>query len=309
MDKFIKILEQNKICYFENFDLSQISAIKIGGRAGLVVFPANSNELEKVILSLDKLNKKYKVIGNASNLLFLQVIDFVIVSTARMQDEINFENGIITASAGVMLSRLCEFLKKHNFSGFEGLVGIPATIGGAIFNNAGAFGYNISDNLLWIDVVYNGKIIKLLKSQIKFGYHFSNLSGFIILRAAFLFENKNEYDIISLCNEYVYKRSKSQPIGFSLGSVFSKANGKSAGFYIERAGLKGMEVGGMVVSNKHANFFINQDNATACDFIKLASFVKSQVELQFGITLTYEIELVGKTNEIIGGLSYPYKKQ
>ena len=110
-------------------------------------------------------------------------------------------------------------------------------------------------------------------------------------------ENKNEYDIISLCNEYTYKRTAMQPSGFSLGSVYQKINDKSAGFYIERAGLKMTRVGGVVVSKKHANFFVNDKSGSAEDFLRLQDFVESKVSSQFGLTLVSEIEKVGEIYE------------
>lgn len=308
MEKILKFLDKSKIEFFQNFDLAQISSIRIGGNADLVVFPKTTKELEDIVLFFQASKVCFKVIGNASNLLFVEDIHFPLVVLSKMVEEIKKEGGLVTVSAGVMLSKFCDYLKQNKLSGFEGLCGIPATIGGAVLSNAGAFGYSISDRLVKVKVAKNGKIFELKKSEIKFAYHFSNLTGFVVLMASFLFENKNEYDIISLCNEFAYLRSKSQPNGFSLGSVYRKINGRSAGFYIERVGLKGTRVGGVVVSNKHANFFINDKASTASDFLRLASIVEMSVEKQFGVKLIPEIEKVGNKNEIIDRLSSSYKK-
>ena len=118
----------------------------------------------------------------------------------------------------------------------------------------------------------------------------------------FHLQNYCKYDIIKLCNEFTYLRNKSQPSGLSLGSVYSRVNGRSAGFYIERAGLKGTRIGGIVVSNKHSNFFINDKFGTAMDFLRLSALVEKEVESQFGVKLIPEIEKVGDKNEIIGRL-------
>ena len=193
-----------------------------------------------------------------------------------------------------------EILKRNSLGGAEGLFGIPATIGGAIVNNAGAFGHNISTNLLSVKVFHNGKFKELKSSEIKFGYHYSNLNRLVLLSASFLFEKKNEYDIIKLYSEFTYKRTSSQPSGLSLGSVYQRANGRSAGFYIERAGLKGVRVGGIVVSKKHSNFFINDKMGTSGDFLKLQRLVEFEVERQFGVKLICEIEKVGDYNEVVG---------
>ena len=308
MEKINQFLQKNKIEYFENFDLSLISSIKIGGKARLVIFPKTVGELEKVLSLFYVLKVPFKVLGNASNLLFIEDIEFALISTTKMEDEIENKNGLVSVSAGMNLPKFCDYLKKNHLSGFEGLCGIPATIGGAIMNNAGAFGYSVTDRLVSVIVFKNGKIFELKKNEIKFGYHFSNLSGFIVMRASFLFENRNEYDIINLCNEFAYLRNKSQPNGLSLGSVYRKVNDRSAGFYIERAGLKGIRVGGVVVSNKHANFFVNDKASTASDFLRLCAIVEAEVEKQFGVSLIPEIEKVGNKNEINSRLSRAFKQ-
>ena len=156
-------------------------------------------------------------------------------------------------------------------------------------------------------VFADGKVFNLKKQEIKFFYHHSNLDRFVILQAIFLFENKSEYDIIDLSNKFTYLRGKTQPLGLSLGSVFKKINGKSAGFYIERAGLKGFRVGGIVISNKHANFFVNDKNGSVSDFLHLVKIVQVSVEKQFGLWLIPEIEKVGDFNETFSRSSYTLK--
>lgn len=300
-------LEKNNLEYIENFDLSQISTIKLGAKAKLTIFPKNSLELKKLLKFF--YNKKifYRIFGNLSNVLFVQNIDFPLIITSKMENEVSIDKNLVTVSAGVVISKFCEILRKNSLSGLEALSGIPATIGGAIYSNAGAFGYSISDRLISILVFYDGKFIKLCKNDVKFGHHYSSLSGLIVLEATFLFENKKDYDIMELFNEFTYRRNKTQPTGFSLGSVYKKVNGNSAGFYIERCGLKGLKSGGIVVSNKHANFFINNGNGSISDFLGLCSKVESCVLYQFGVTLYTEIEKVGNKNEIDSRLSHSLK--
>ena len=306
MDKIKMFLKSNCIDYVENFDVGLVSSIKLGGRVCIALFPNNLKQLKKVLLFFYSNKVFFKVVGNASNLLFVSDVSYPIIFTSKMKDEIDFDGNLVTVSAGVLISKFCDALKRNKLSGFEGLVGIPATIGGAIVNNAGAYGYSISDRLVKLQVFEKGKIFELFAKDIKFAYHFSNLSGFIVLSATFLFENKNEYDIINLCNEFTYLRNKNQPNGLSLGSVYGKVNGKSAGFYIERAGLKGTRVGGVVVSNKHANFFINDKVGTSLDFLRLSALVEKKVEQQFGVNLIPEIEKVGDKDEIVGRLPYSF---
>ena len=174
-------------------------------------------------------------------------------------------------------------------------------------NNAGAFGYCISQYLEKIKVFADGEFFDILKTEIKFLHHYSNLKRFVILEASFLFENENEYDIINLTNKFTYLRGKTQPLGLSLGSVFKKVNGKSAGFYIERAGLKGFRIGGIMVSNKHANFFVNDKGGSVTDFLRLLGYVQVQVEKQFGVWLVPEIEKVGDFNETFSRSSHSFE--
>lgn len=308
MEKIINFLDKNKLDYVQNFDISLVSTIKLGGRAKIVLFPKNTKELI-LILRFFFINKIYfKVCGNVSNILFVEQVSYPIIFTNKMNDEISIKRNIVKVSAGMLITRFSEYLKKNHLSGFEGLVNIPATIGGAIMCNAGAFGYSISDKLVSVEVFSGGKIVELSKNEIHFGHHYSNLSGFYIISATFLFENKNEYDIIKMCNEFTYKRGLMQPNGLSLGSIFKKVNGKSAGFYIERSGLKNARIGGIVISGKHANFFINDKGGSVLDFLRLLVSTQTIVEKQFGVSLVPEIEKVGDTDETYSRFSHSFKR-
>ncbi len=300
-------LMQSRIDHVQNFDVIEISTIRFSQVLKLAIFPKNVKELTFVLKVLHKHKYKFKVVGNTSNLLFVGNIDYPIIFTNKMKDEYEIKKNIITVSAGMQISRLLELCKRNKLSGLEELIGIPATIGGAIYNNAGAFGNCVSSRLVKITGFYLGKLVEFSAGDIKFFYHGSNLKGIVLLTASFWFENKNEYDIISLCNEYTYKRTAMQPSGFSLGSVYQKINGKSAGFFIERAGLKMSRIGGVVVSKKHANFFVNDKGGTADDFLSLQRLVENKVSSQFGLTLVSEIEKVGEIYETSCGPSHAHK--
>jgi len=306
--KFLKtFLSNNKFEFYENFDISTLSSIKIGERVSLAVFPKNISQLTKLIENLYLKKIYFKIIGNASNVLFVDSIRYPLIITSKMQDEISVNDCEVEFSAGMQLSKVCETLKKYQLSGFEGLAHIPATIGGAIKNGAGAFGFNIFDKLISIKAFVFGKVVTIFRNQINFKHHYSNLNGVFVLSAKFLFEKKDEYDIIKNINKFAYLRTKTQPASLSLGSVYQKTFEKSAGFFIERAGLKGKKIGGIMVSNKHANFFVNDGSGTALDFLRLAAFVESSVETHFGVNLLPEIEKVGDKNEIDSRLSYTFK--
>lgn len=308
MEKLKSFLEKNNFEYYEKFNLSCISSIKLGDVASIVIFPSTKSQLQKVIEYFCLKKIYFKIIGNASNLLFVDNIKYPIISTSKMIDEIKICGGQVEVSAGMLISRFSDFLRKNSLSGFEGLANIPATIGGAIKNGAGAFGYNIFDKLLSIVAIFNGKIVNIDKSQINFKHHYSNLNGVFILSAKFLFENKNEYDIMKNVNKFSYLRSKSQPLGLSLGSVFQNSLDKSAGFFIERSGLKGKKIGGIEISKKHANFFVNDGTGSVVDFLNLLQMVKKEVEMQFGVNLLTEIEKVENFYETDSRLSHSFKQ-
>ena len=307
MKNIVSYIEKIGVEYHKDFDSGLLSSMKIGAICKIAIFPKNTKELTKVLMILWNERVCFRVIGNASNVLFVEEISYPVIFTSKMKDEVEIDKNFVTASSGVLLSKLCDTLRKNRLSGLEALSGIPATVGGATITNAGAFGHSISESIVKIKVFCSGKIFDIAKNEIKFGYHFTNLSRFIILSVTFWFENKNEYDIINLTNKYTYLRNKTQPSGFSLGSVYRKVNSRSAGFYIERAGLKGMKVGGVLVSSKHSNFFINEAGGTAFDFLSLCRVVETAVEKQFGICLIPEIEQIGDKNEINFRFSHPFK--
>ena len=242
MHKVKQFLDKNNIEFYENFDISTISSMRIGAMVCLAVFPKTIAQLEKLLCYFYSAKIRFEVFGNLSNVLIIEKITCPIIVTNKMNEELKIEGLKVSVSAGMMLPKFAEQMRKNGLSGVEGLINIPATIGGAIKNNAGACGFSISDKLASVRVFSAGKVFDMPKNEIKFGYHYSNLNTFVILQATFLFENKSEYDIIDLSNKFTYLRGKTQPLGLSLGSVFKKVNGKSAGFYIERSGLKGNEL-------------------------------------------------------------------
>lgn len=308
MDKLKSFLINKHIEFYENFDIASVSSIKLGEGVRLAIFPKNIKQLENVVKYFFARKIYFRVFGNTSNVLFYKFINFPVVITSKMLSEIKVNGCEVEASAGVLLSKLSDVLRKNELSGFEGLANIPASVGGAIKNGAGAFGYNIYDRLVSISALVNGKNVEILKNQINFKHHYSNLSGVFILSAKFLFEKRNEYDIMKKLNEFAYLRAKSQPVGFSLGSVYQKIGNNSAGFFIERSGLKGVKVGGLEVSNKHANFFVNDGTGTAIDFLRLSTLVESSVVAHFGVNLLPEIEKVGDIDEINSRLSHSFKQ-
>lgn len=285
--------KERGIFYKKDEPLAQYTTLRIGGKCAMVTFPCEENirELMEVIKNE---GIPYYVIGGGSNLLISdRGYKGVIINTKKM-DSASLNGFIFTVGAGMMLGRALVFLGKRNLSGMEGLAGIPGTVGGAVFGNAGSFGYEIKDCLEEIDVIDEYFRIKSLKkSEINFHYRSSGLpENFIIKTVKFVLKEKKE-DIFSKMKEFLVKKRTTQPIKeHSAGCVFKNPEGTSAGLLIDKAGLKGTRVGDIAVSSIHANYFINTGNGKATDFLKLMDIVRDRVFKIFSVELYPEIKFL-----------------
>lgn len=295
--------------YNKSFRLSDLSSIGTGGRAQIFVLPKSTEALISVIKKAESLGIGYSVIGNATNIIFSDSgFDGAIIST-KLINRINMQiKDVIYAECGVSLPRLSSFAAEHSFGGFEGLCSVPATVGGAISLNAGAFGNEISDRLISFKVYIprEDRVETRDKLKYQFSYRKSQATdgGAIILSALFEAIPADKSEILQRISKNREKRKLSQPTGVkSVGSYFKKPDysvqkdvsplyyGKSAGELIELCGLKGFSVGGASVSQKHANFLINTDGkASSEDVFLLAETVKRVVFERTGIKLFEEAE-------------------
>ncbi len=282
--------------YVKNRPLSAVSTFGIGGEAAFFVVPNDISSAKEILRILYDLKERYIVIGNASNLLFSDLgFDGAVIST-KLLSSVYSENGILHAECGVMLPRLCNYAAENGYTGFEGLCSIPATVGGAIRMNAGAFGCEISDTLLSVSV-YSPESDKTTVKSAKecgFSYRHSTAAGEneIILEARFIPETGKPDDILAKMDKNRQTRLKSQPSGVkSAGSYFKKPNAeKSSGELIDICGLKGKSVGGAFVSEKHGNFIINKNgSAKASEVLALAEIIKSTVFEKTGVLLKEEV--------------------
>ena len=249
------------------------------------------------LISLAKQHKvKYKVIGNGTNLLVSDLgFDGIIIDTKRLSD-VFFKREQIKAMAGAKLEKLMQFALDNRLSGLEALAGIPATVGGAIVMNAGAFGHNISDYIQTVETLDGGKIKSYDKEECKFGYRTSRFLGKkeVVISATFDLIEGDREKIASSIKSYKDLRRMVQPEGKSCGSVFKNPKPFSAGALIEKAGLKGKRIGGAFVSEKHANFIITSSKARAKDVYELIEQIKQKVKDAFGVELCEEVECVGE---------------
>lgn len=281
--------------YAKDRPLSAVSTFGIGGNAAFFVVPNNIPSAKEILSILYELKERYIVVGNASNLLFSdQGFDGAVISTKSLCS-LSEENGMLTADCGVMLPRLSSYCAEKGYTGFEGLCSIPATAGGAIRMNAGAFGCEISDRLVSVSVYSpeSNKTVTKSKEECGFSYRHSAVAdeNEIILEARFIPETGKTADILAKIDINRQKRAKNQPTGVrSAGSYFKKPNAeKSAGELIELCGLKGKRIGGAAVSEKHGNFIINEKSARAKDVLALAKLVKETVFQKTGVILSEEV--------------------
>lgn len=295
MDLKSRLLEISDLTLSENEPLKKHCGYGVGGSADFFIEVGSFVALNFLIKILNENKINFKIIGNGTNVLFSDKgFNGVIISTSKLND-VFFKRDEIYATCGVQLEKLINFTINHALTGLENLAGIPATLGGAITMNAGAFGSVISDYLTSVDVLENGKIVKYTKEKCGFAYRSSMFLGGeqIVLAGTFKLNPSDRCKIFNAYKLYGMMRKNIQPQGKSCGSVFKNGKKFSAGKLIEDAGLKGTSVGGAFVSEKHANFIIAKNGATAQDVFNLINLIKRKVYDTFGVLLCQEIELVG----------------
>ena len=267
--------------------------LRIGGNARYFVTVKSLCSLRELVDSAKRVNMPYKVVGNGSNLLFSDDgYDGLIISLSGLSD-ISFSDFGVRALAGANLNSLIEYTVASGYSGIENLVGIPATVGGATVMNAGAFGKNISNHIVKVETVKDGKLKRYDKEECRFSYRKSRFLGSkeIITAVYFDFPKKDGNGNAHVL-EYLERRRAAQPFGRTCGSVFKNPKGDYAGRIIEECGLKGLKVGGASVSEIHANFILAHENATASDVRTLINKIKETVYKKKGIVLHEEVEYV-----------------
>ncbi len=298
MNNVLDFIKKNKIGkYKSNESLSKYTTFKVGGNAKAIVYPVNEDKLIELLRYLNKNNIMYKVIGNGSNLIFSdKEYDGVIIKLDEFK-KIEIKDTIIKAGAGVSLIKLSHLAYKNSLTGLEFAGGIPATIGGAVFMNAGAYksdmGYIVSD----IKVLTPELEIKTLYNKdLNYKYRTSFLKhnpGYICLEATIVLKHGTKSLIKEVMEDRKQKRCMTQPLEYpSAGSVFRNPEKDFAGRLIEKDGLKGFKIGGAKVSEKHANFIVNDKNATAEDIRNLIFYVHDKVKKEDNIDLKIEQEFV-----------------
>ena len=296
-NRLISLLQEGKIDYEENCSLKSKSSIKIDTQIALLVMPNTISQLVALIRYLSHNAIKHLILGGMSNVLFKNPIyDGVVVITSKINIKTRAEN-ICTVECGSRISSVIRLMAENEYGGGEGLYHIPGTIGGMISSNAGAYGFEISSLLLECSLLNkdDGKIIKLSRAEMGFGYRHCKMldaGKFVLLDATLSFLPSRSSDVYTRIKELGEMRRKTQPLEPSLGSIFKRINGTSAGYYIERCGLKGIRIGGAEISSKHAGFIINRGDACSDDVLRLIELCRASVYRYFGLSLETEIKII-----------------
>ena len=288
-------LNSRSIKFKADEPIKNIGYLKVGGACDFVVYPKNELELTELLAFLVKTRTKHKLVGKMSNLLPMDEGYRGVLIKSDALSSVALDGEFLRVGCGLSLPSFSALTMQHGFDGLAELSGIPASVGGAIYMNAGAYGREISDFLVSASVFdpEDGHIKSLSRCELCFEYRHSILKTrtLYLVDATFKLPRGDKKEISERMRAVAEKRRNSQPIAYpSLGSVFKKHEGVSAGYFIDKADMKGTSVGGASVSEKHAGFIINTGNASAKDYKTLAELVKGRVSECFGITLCEEIE-------------------
>ncbi len=277
--------------------MKNYTTYKTGGIVRTMYFPENENELRELLKRLKKENIKYFIIGNGSNIIVDDnYFDGAIINLKKL-NKYSIKNNEVYCECGVMLPLIANMTIKSSLKGLESLISIPGTIGGSIYNNAGAYNVEISNYLKEIRVLNeNGEIVTLEKQDCDFKYRdsiFKHTKKYVIISCVFKLEKGNKEELLKIVDTRCEKRKLSQPLEYpSAGSVFRNPLNNYAGALIESLNLKGKTIGGAKVSCKHANFIINENNATSNDIKNLIKLIHEQVLNNYDIDLILEQEII-----------------
>lgn len=280
--------------------MKKYTSFRCGGNASVLVIPDSIETLKKTIDFCNLKSVKPLIIGNGSNLLVTDNgINSVVIKIGSDISKIELlDETTIRCEAGASLKSLCMFALENSLSGLEFAYGIPGTLGGAVYMNAGAYGGEMKDVLVsTTHIDSNGEFGELTQENLKLVYRGSAYTdnNYTIVSAVMKLKKADKKDIKEAMDDKLQKRKDKQPLEYgSAGSTFKRPTGYFAGALIEQSGLKGYTVGGAQVSEKHAGFVINKDNATATDVINLIRDVQKIVYEKHGVMLETEVKIIGE---------------
>ncbi len=298
-NEYISFLDANGIAHECNTSLAEHSSFRIGGNVDIAVYPETSEQAVKAIRAAKKIELRYMVVGNGSNLLFDDAgFRGAIIFTKKMRN-ISTEGSVLRAESGASLLSAAVAAKNAGLGGFEFAYGIPGSCGGAVCMNAGAYGGELADVVKKVTLydAYRDEVVVLAKDEMHFSYRNSivgNGERYTVLSAELQLEVGDISNISEKMNDIMRRRVEKQPLNYpSAGSVFKRsAPDVYVGKMIEECGLKGYSVGNAQVSEKHAGFIINRGGATARDVSRLIEYIQNTIMKKYGIKLECEIRRV-----------------
>ncbi|RYL93518.1 UDP-N-acetylmuramate dehydrogenase [Sporolactobacillus sp. THM7-4] len=297
--KEISKIVQNKDQVKKDEPLSGYTFTKTGGEADILVFPESYDEVSKIVKCSVDMKAPITVLGNGSNLIIRDGgIRGIVMNLTRL-NAIRLDGYNVVAQSGAAIIDVSRFALKQGLTGLEFACGIPGSVGGALYMNAGAYGgetADVLDSAIVID--QNGRLLRLNRDELQLEYRSSAISrnGYIALEGTFALKPGSEKEIKAEMDRLTYLRELKQPLEFpSCGSVFKRPPGHYAGKLIQDSGLQGTRIGGVEVSTKHAGFMVNVDHGTATDYINLIRHVQSTVKAKFNVDLETEVRIIGES--------------
>lgn len=300
MDKtyndLLNILDNNKVKKDE--PLKRYTFTKTGGNADYFVLPTTYQEVQDVIKYANENQLKFTILGNGSNIIIRDGgIRGIVLNLTQLTD-ISLKDNKIIVQSGATIIDTSRFALENNLTGLEFACGIPGTVGGAVYMNAGAYGGEVSHVIESVVVLTrDGEILNLNKDDLDLKYRNSAISkkGYLVLEATFALQEGEHSEIKEKMDELTFLRESKQPLEYpSCGSVFKRPPGMFAGKLIQDSGLQGKQIGGAQVSTKHAGFMVNVDEATASDYVKLIRYVQETVKSKFNVELETEVKIIGE---------------
>ncbi len=298
LNDLILFLKDSGIRFTENEPMKKHTTFKTGGNADLMIFPNSVSQLSDVLSFCSGQNIEPLILGNGSNLLVSDDgVRAPVIAISEGFDELRLlDETTVYAGAGTSLIRLCKFALEHELSGLEFAYGIPGSVGGAVFMNAGAYGGEMCDVLAYSEhLTLQGEPGRFENEELCFSHRHSvyNEQPCVITGAVFKLEKSDPQMILDIMQDLLQRRKDKQPLEYpSAGSVFKRPQGYYAGALIEQSGLKGRRIGGAAVSEKHAGFIVNLGDATTSDVLALIRECQKTVKEKFGVSLETEIQMV-----------------
>lgn len=303
MERYVGLKEFFKEIYLdnqmeENAPMKNYSYFKVGGPADILLNPSSKEQLVKTIKLCKEKNIPYFIIGNGSNLLIKDGgIKGVVIKLSEL-NSINVDGNKITAGCGALLKDVSAVAVQNSLTGFEFACGIPGSVGGAVFMNAGAYDGEMSYVISSAEVINtDGEAISLSKEELDLSYRSSKVmkENLVVVDATFTLQ-KGEQNLIKYkVNDLTKKREDKQPLEYpSAGSTFKRPTGYYTGKLIQDAGLKGYSIGGAAISEKHSGFVINKGGATAKDILDLIHFIQKTIKEKYDVELQTEVRILGE---------------